>query len=162
MTVNSLDECYAFTGNVYISSFERKGKINASGYFRVFPSSKALLQPLEMTGIYLMTFQQSWKNLYVISTVCEKKIWMKFGLWNTRMRTKWLILKLFRLADWYYYCIARRRMMLHVSGVYIRGAYIRKEKHFGLRSVNFITFLFFPGFVITSNHKSWKSKTSVW
>lgn len=64
MNVNSLDECYAFTGNVYISSFERKGKINASGYFRVFPSSKALLQPLEMTGIYLMTFYQNWKNLY--------------------------------------------------------------------------------------------------
>ena len=26
-----------------------------------------------MTGIYLMTFQQNWKNLYAISTVCEKK-----------------------------------------------------------------------------------------
>ena len=62
------------------------------------------------------------------------------------MKTKWLILKLFRLADGYYYCIARRRMMLHVSGAYIRGAYIRKEKHFGLQSVNFITFLFLSRF----------------
>ena len=60
-------------GTIISVHFIEKERQHALKYSRAVLNSKARLQHWEMTGIYLMTFLQNWKNLYFISTVCEKK-----------------------------------------------------------------------------------------
>ena len=60
-------------GTIISVHFIEKERQHALKYSRAVPNSKALLQHLEMTGIYLMNFEQNWKKLCVISTLWEKR-----------------------------------------------------------------------------------------